>query len=133
MMLRTFLDDSLSRTGDQIRESTQKDYRSAMEDLITAVGNIDYQIVQHGHGELFRQNRLDQGDSPATVAKKLRELKRIFQLAVERRQLDENPFRYIRVPRVPKQKIRVYSSAECSRLLRVARVSRCQLKADGYS
>lgn len=92
MRLSAFLEDSLTKTGGQIRESTRKDYRSAMIDLITAVGNIDYRRVQHGHGEAFRQDRLDQGDSPATVAKKLRELKRMFQLAVERRQLDENPF-----------------------------------------
>ena len=120
MQLRKFLEDSLIRTGDQIRESTEKDYRSAMADLISAIGNIDYQTVQQSHGELFRQNRLDQGDSPATVAKKLRELKRIFQLAVERKQLEENPFRYIRVPRIPKQKIRIYDQAECKSMVRVA-------------
>ena len=102
MRLSDFVQDSFLRTGDQIRESTRKDYGSAMTDLIKAVGNIDYQCVQQTHGELFRQSRLDEGDTPATVGKKLRGLKRLFQLAIERKQLDENPFRYVKVPKVPR-------------------------------
>lgn len=120
MRLRDFVKDSFMRTGDQIRESTRKDYGSAMTDLIKAVGNIDYQRIQQTHGELFRQARLDQGDSPATVGKKLRGLKRLFQLAVERKQLDENPFRYVKVPKVPRQKIRIYTAVEIDRMLRTA-------------
>ena len=120
MVLRDFVKDSLSRTGDQIRESTRKDYESAMSDLIQIIGNIDFKSVQQTQGEMFRQACLDQGDSPATVAKKLREIKRMFQLAVERRQVDENPFRYIKVPKVPKQKIRIYSTDECKRMVKCA-------------
>ena len=45
MSLRMFAIDSLDRTGKQIRESTKKDYRGAMEDFIRVVGNIDYQKV----------------------------------------------------------------------------------------
>jgi integrase len=120
MSLREFARDSLIRTGDQIRESTRTDYRSAVEDLIAQVGNGDFRRICLAHGEQFRQARLDLGDSPATVAKKLRSLKRMFQLAVERKQLDENPFRYVKLPRVPKQKIRVYTSEECDRLVKVA-------------
>ena len=111
MRLSDFARDSFAKTGDQIRESTRKDYESAMRDLIKTIGNIDYQCVQQVHGELFRQAQLDHGDSPATVAKKLRSLKRLFQLSVERKQLDENPFRYVKVPKTPSalshQKIRV--------------------------
>ena len=120
MTLRDFLKDSLSRTGDQIRESTQIEYKLAMGDLIKTIGNMDYQYVQQTHGELFRQTRLDEGDSPATVGKKLRELKRLFQLGVERRQLDENPFKYVKLLRVPKQKIRIYTAEECGRIIRSA-------------
>ena len=120
MRLSAFAQDSFVRTGDQIRESTRKDYGSAMVDLINALGNIDYQCVQQTHGELFRQIRLDEGDSPATVGKKLRELKRLFQLAVERKQLDENPLMYVKAPKVPMQKIRIYTAAEMDRMLRSA-------------
>ena len=120
MKLSVFAKDSFSRTGDQIRESTRQDYNSAMQDLIKAIGNIDFQSVQQTHGELFRQTRLDQGDSPATVAKKVRELKRLFQLAVERKQLDENPLKYVKVPKVSRQKIRIYATEDLDRILRTA-------------
>jgi len=72
-----------------------------MEDLSAQTGNLDFRRVCLSHGEQSRQARLDLGDSPATVAKKLRSLKRVFQLAVEREHLDENPLRYVRPPRVP--------------------------------
>ncbi len=42
MKLKDFVEDSLTRTGDQIRESTRKEYKSAMEDFIRIIGNIDY-------------------------------------------------------------------------------------------
>ena len=120
MRLRDFTKDSLTRTGDQIRESTRIDYRGAMEDFIKTIGNIDYQGVQQAHGELFRQACLDRGDSPATVAKKLRGLKRFFGLAVERKQLEENPLQYVKLPKVPKQRINIYTQEEIDHILGVA-------------
>jgi len=120
MRLRDFTKDSLTRTGNQIRESTRIDYQGAMEDLITTIGNIDYQRVKQTHGELFRQDCLDRGDSPATVAKKLRGLKRFFGLAVERKQLDENPLQFVKQPKVSKKRIKIYTPEEISHILRVA-------------
>jgi integrase len=121
MRLREFVEDSLARTGDQIRGSTRSDYRSAMNQFIEVIGDLDYQRVTLAHGELFRQTRLDQGDSPATVAKKLQVLKRFFQLAVERKQLYENPLKYVKLPKWTKRKIEVYEADECERILRAAR------------
>jgi len=120
MKLSDFLEDSLTRTGDQTRGSTQYEHRSAMKQFIEVVSNIDYQRVALAHGELFRQTRLDQGNTPATVSKKLRSLKRLFQLAVERKQLDENPLRYIKLPKWTKRKIEVYGAEECERILKAA-------------
>jgi hypothetical protein len=45
MSLRDFVEDSLIRTGDQIRESTRHEYRAAMEDFIGVVGNRDIQSI----------------------------------------------------------------------------------------
>jgi integrase len=53
------------------------------------------------------------------VAKKLRHLKRLFQLAVDRGQLDANPFRCIRQTKVQKRKIRIYNAQELQNMLRV--------------
>jgi len=120
MRLRPFMKDSLAKTGDQTRESTRKSYESSMEDFIKVVGNIDYQKVTLEHGERYRQNRLDKGNSPATVTKKLRELKGLFSLAVKRKQLDENPWQDIAMPKSPKKKIHIYTEAQCRRMLKAA-------------
>ena len=85
MRLREFLTDSLARTGDQIRESTREEYESAMNDFVGTIGNIDYQSVTLEHGELYRQACLDKGNTAATVVKKLREIKTVFQTAIARR------------------------------------------------
>jgi len=130
MKLNDFLTDSLARTGDQNRESTQTEHRSAMKQFIKAIGNIDYKRVTLSHGELFRQIQLDKGNSPATVSKKLRALKRLFQLAVERRQLTENPLKYVKLPRWTKKKIEVYKDQECERILRVVNEVRTPLRWD---
>lgn len=130
MKLSNFLEDSLARTGGQTRESTQYEYRSAMGHFIEAVGNIDFQRVTLRHGELFRQNRLDKGNSPATVSKKLRALKRLFQLAVERKQLSENPLKYIKLPKWTKRKIEVYTTDECERILKASQESQNSLRWD---
>jgi integrase len=120
MKLSDFTEDSHLRTGRQIRESTGRESQIAMKHLIEVIGDIDYQRVSFRHGELFRQTCLDQGNGPATVAKKLRHLKRLFQLAVDRRQLDENPLRRMKVPKSPKKKVEVFTADECERVLRVA-------------
>ncbi|HSW63843.1 MAG TPA: tyrosine-type recombinase/integrase [Dissulfurispiraceae bacterium] len=120
MTLSEFVTDSLTRTGDQIRESTRTEYASAMAHLIQVVGDLDYQNISHKHAEQFLQARLDAGDSPATAAKKIRHLKRFFQLAVDRGQLDQNPLARIRQPKTPKTKVRVYSVDECDRMLRAS-------------
>jgi integrase len=120
MRLRDFMEDSLERTGDQIRESTRRETKSAMNDLIETTGNIDFQSVTLAHGELYLQTCLDRGNSKATIAKKLRHVKRLFKLAVNRKQLEENPLQYIAMPRAPKRKVNIYADAQCRRVQRVA-------------
>jgi len=120
MKLRDFKKDSLQRTGNQIRESTRVDYDQAMEDFINIIGNIDFQRIEQSHGEYFRQTCLDRGESPATVSKKLKVIKRFFTLAVQRKQLNENPLEYVKLPKVSKPKIRIYKTDEIDRIIRVA-------------
>ena len=61
-----------------------------MRDFINVVGNKDFQKVSLRDAEFYRQSCLDRGNSPATVSKKLTEIKSIFEMAVRRRQLEEN-------------------------------------------
>ncbi|MBN2455197.1 MAG: tyrosine-type recombinase/integrase [Sedimentisphaerales bacterium] len=120
MRLRDFMKDSLARTGDQIRESTQREIKSAMNDFIRIIGNADYQSITLAHGELYLQTCLDRGNSKATVAKKLRHIKRLFKLAVNRKQLDENPLQYIAMPKSAKKKVNIYADVQCQKMLKAA-------------
>jgi len=124
MKLSDFVKDSLMRTGNQIRGSTCEEYAQAARDFIGVIGDIDYRRVMLRHGEMYRQHCLDRGNSPATVAKKLRHLKRFFQLAIDRKQLDEHPLKRVKPPKSSKKKIVTYSPDECERILKVA--SECQ-------
>ena len=120
MKLMDFLEDSLIRTGDQIRESTQRETKSAMKDFIATIGNIDFQSVNLAHGELYLQTCLDRGNTKGTVAKKLRHIKRVFTLAVNRKQLDDNPLQYIAMPKSTKKKVNIYTDAQCQRIEKAA-------------
>ncbi|MBN1846235.1 MAG: tyrosine-type recombinase/integrase [Sedimentisphaerales bacterium] len=117
MRLSEFLEDSLSRSRGQLRYNTLRDYMSTMKHFIKVVGDIDYRSVKQRHGERFIQASLDHGNTPATASKKVVNLKRLYQLAVERGQLDENPFRYLRKPKVAKRSVRVFSEDECHRMI----------------
>lgn len=123
MKLSDFATDSLKRTGDQIRASTRHEYHAAMIDFVGVVGNKDFQTVKIEDAEFYRQKCLDRGNSPATVAKKLRQIKCIFQSAVKRRQLDANPLQYVKMPKCPKNEIHVYTEAECDRIVKAAQDS----------
>ena len=120
MKLSEFIQDSLDRTGKQIRENTRREYAFAMEHFIRVVGNIDFLSVQHRHGEKFLRACLDSGNSPATGAKKIRHLKRLFRLAVDRGQSEVNPLARVRPPRVSKRKVHVFTDDECKRLVNTA-------------
>ncbi len=71
LKLSDFMRESLTRTGDQIRESTREEYSRTMMDFIRVVGDKDLQRVSLQDGERYRQVCLDEGNSPATVVMKL--------------------------------------------------------------
>lgn len=122
MKLSDFLEDSLDRTRGQVRESTLIQHSISMKHFLEVTGDIGLQRVRHDHGERFIQACLASGNAPATANKKIRSLKRLFQLAVERGQLEENPFTRLRKPKIPRKKVRIYNEAECERLIESARV-----------
>ena len=117
MRLREFIADSFRRTGKQIRQSTRTSYRGVMDQFIELIGNIDVQSVTIKHGERFRQACFDKENTDATVNRKIRAIKRMFQLGVERGQIEENPFRFLKKPRCRKKKVVVFRDEECQTLL----------------
>jgi len=121
MRLQRLLADHWQRTEGQVRRATLVQHDIAMRHLIETVGDLDIKAVHHRHGEQFIQARRDAGDAAGTISKKLRQIHRVFQLAVHRGYLEKNPFAYVRKPRCPKGKVRIYLDAECDRLQRAAR------------
>jgi integrase len=51
----------------------------------------------------------------------VKHLKRVFQLAEDRGQLDRHPLRKLKPPKAPRRKIRVFTGDECDRLCAAAR------------
>ena len=92
-----------------------------MRDFTDCVGDIDVQDVRYEHGERFIQYFQKQKLSAGTITKKLKQLKRIFQLAEDRGQLDRHPLRRLKPPKAPRRKIHVFTDQECYGLCRSAR------------
>lgn len=120
MKLSDFWQDCLARTRGQVRDSTLTDRDTAMRQLIETIGDIDLQKVQFRHGEQFVQACLDRGNTAATAYKKISAMKRVFQLAVLRGQIEKNPFKHLQRPKIAEQEVRVYEDEECHRLLKAA-------------
>ncbi len=120
MKLKDFMEDSLERTGDQVRESSREEYKRAFTDFIKVIGNKDIQHITLSDGEYYRQACLDRGNSPATVHKKLTEIKSMFALGVQRKQLEENPLEYIKKPKAPSTDINIYNESECEQIMKAA-------------
>ena len=97
------------------------EFDTAMRQLIDVIGDIDYAKVSMHHGERFIQACLDRGNTLATAQKKIQSLKRIFQVALQRGQLEDNPFQYIRCRKIPQKEIHVFSPSECRQLLNAAK------------
>ncbi len=91
-----------------------------MMDLMDVIGNKDFRAVTMQDAEYYRQACLDRGNRPATVKKKLRGIKSVFQLAVKRGMLEDNPLQHISMPKCPSTQVSRYGDKECERILRAA-------------
>ncbi|MDI9433131.1 MAG: phage integrase SAM-like domain-containing protein [Planctomycetota bacterium] len=121
MKLSDFFRDSLVRTKGQVRATSLGETKRSMKDFVECVGDIDVQAIRYEHGERFIQYCLDRKLSTGTVAKKMKHLKRVFQLAEDRGQVDRHPLRRLKTPKVSKRKIRVFTDREYGSLCTAAR------------
>ena len=122
MTLKQFSKDCLSRCDKLVRKSTLKEYESVMNDFIGEMGNRDFRRIEHADGEYYLNRCVEKGNSPATVKKKLRTLKRLYNLALQRRQIDENPFRFLKGPKVARKKVLILAESEIVNLIKAARI-----------
>jgi len=121
MRLTDFFQDSLKRTKGQVRTTTLEDRARTIREFRECVGDIDVQDVGYEHGERFIQYCMAKNLTAGTTTKKVKQLKRVFQLAEDRGQLDRHPLRRLKPPKAPRRKIRVYIDQECHGLCRFAR------------
>ena len=121
MKLTDFFRDSLARTEGQVRSSSLKETARSMKDFVACVGDVDVQEVRYEHGERFIQYCLDRKLAAGTATKKIKHLKRVFQLAEDRGQLARHPLRKLKPPKVGKRKVRVFTDQECDALCKAAR------------
>ena len=78
------------------------------------------QTVQYEHGERFIQYCLKRNLTEGTTTKKVKLLKKVFQLAEDRGQLDRHPLRRLKPPKAPRRKIRVYTDQKYHGLCKFA-------------
>ncbi len=116
----SFLVDTRQTKG-QVRATTLKETAKAMRDFTACIGDIDVQEVRYEHGERFIQHYLDREVTAATVTKKVKHVKRVFQLAEDRGQLDWHPLRRLKLPKVARRKIRVFKNQEYHSLCKAAK------------
>jgi site-specific recombinase XerD len=90
--------------------------KAYFESFINMVGNKEITNVTYGDCEKHQQHCIDMGLRPATANSRKATVSRVFALAVKRGQLDKNPFTGLRKMKVPKNKIRVFSGEEVSRM-----------------
>lgn len=121
MKLSEFIKDSFQRSKNLTRKSTLRDYEIILQEFISVVGDRDFQIIEHADGEYFLNYCVEKGNAPSTIKKKVRTLKRIYNLAIQRRQIDENPFRFLKGPKIPKKKVLVLSEPEMINLIKASR------------
>ena len=124
IMLRRFLMENLEKTRGRVREGTMREYNTAIQQFIEVVGDMDLRNLRYEHGERFIQVCLRKGNRPATIKKKIIALTSFFKQAVRRGHLKENPFQHVRLPKLPKGEIHVFSEPECIRMINAARESR---------
>ena len=121
MRLSELLEDTLTRTRAHVTEATLQEYGSAMRHFIKVAGDVDCRSIRYEHGKHFVQACLDGGNRHGTARKKIVTLNRLFNLAVQRGQLEDNPLRYVGKPKVAEGEIHVYSDEECDQMVRAAR------------
>jgi len=90
MRLTDFFQDSLIRMKGKFRSMTLMDRAKTMRDCTECIGDIDVQDVRYELGERFIQYCLTLNLTASTITKKVKQLKRIFQLAEDRGQLDRH-------------------------------------------
>jgi len=119
--LKDFQAEHLAVIATQVRPRTVKDHREVLEQFSTYCGSgRRLETLNARTIERWYAHRLGQG-APATANKHLRTLAGIFERALRRGYLRENPFRSVKPAREREPDVRILNETEIVRLLEACR------------
>ncbi|HCK98564.1 MAG TPA: hypothetical protein DHW42_00455 [Candidatus Marinimicrobia bacterium] len=115
---KKYYDAIPNQFAESITESTIKRVDVAVKSIINTVGDINPKDVTEKIIDEYRRSRLEKV-KPTTINTDIAHLKVLFNWAIRRNHLDDNPFKNLRKLRVKKEHIRVLSIEEFKKLLAV--------------
>lgn len=101
-------------------KSTIQIYKRSLHNLRKVVGNIDIRKLIHSDGERFKLSRADEV-SLTTVNIELRALKAAFNMAVNLDYLSENPFKKVKLLKIPYEEPKFLTKDEFQKLVGIIR------------
>jgi integrase len=91
-LFKTFADQFIERTKNEMRPNTSRCYRISLKSLKPRFGSMRLDEIKADGIERFKQARLEQGLSPSTVNRDLACLRRILLFAVKKDVIPTTPF-----------------------------------------
>ncbi len=117
--LAEFVKEHLEVIAQQVRPGTLKEHRETLASFAGFAGDVPLTTISTRTAERFVARRLSEDAIKApTVNKNLRTLQGIFERAIERGYLSQNPFRKVRRLREERKELRVLSYGEVRKLLK---------------
>jgi len=101
----------------QLKYNTRQAHKYAWAKLIEAKGDVMVSELSHNDIEDFKEYLYNQGLKPGAVKSYLKMCRPVLSWAKRRGYRQGDPFKDLKMPRVPKSEIRVYSDAELSAML----------------
>ena len=105
----------------RIESSTRVLVKLAFRKLQAAVGDITPRALSLSDCENFQRSILDRGCNAVSANIYIKQARPVLRWALRNGWISEDPFRYIKLHKVPVGEVRVYESAEFERLLTACR------------
>jgi integrase len=110
------------RKNQRLKWATRDSAARAWNKLIKAVGDMEISGFNHNEAEDFQEYLFNEGLAPGAVRSNMKMVRPVMNWAKRRGYRQGDPFEGLRLPRVPKREIRVYSDAELCVMLASATV-----------
>jgi len=118
--LKDFAEEHLLLMKGQIAPRTLREHERALRYFLQSMGNRLIRKVLPQHAEMYVRKRNDAGASPSTINKEIACLRRVFNLAVDRRGYlpdGQNCFKKIAKRKISRKPLRYISAEEFKKLI----------------